>query len=631
MSSDAYREERTLRKYKIKNLKKFDKLQEAIYDKANQEKMVGSTAIMLNDKSNVLNELIAQSQNLIQEKDTTEDGYTNRQLIKNFFKRFTSSKNVDDLVAEMDDNDIWFVLKHQPAVMKELNKYSNLTNKDVIRIIQEFASSMNGLKVEAPNLTTTPNRVASPGPPPLIPLQPVRPVATPFPRPRNVRGPFSVPPEEENLNQSFRAGGEEQGDFIFYNAMTGRQLPSLTPLSRGEIQQPQRVRTPLLSERARALSFDDPIFSAENPMPSSRKSSFSGFFEPLQQQEEEENEGKRVDGDDEQEVENVRYNERIGRVLEQTPVRSVGSLARVFRDNPPDTRGSLIFNLNKEDVPLLGKFYGLPKDLFYPVRKDGGGFVKAPFSKAQMINNIQNYLKSFASAASSADATSSASTVVEPYAATGTRPPAAYSAFESAFNAFTGTKPPSKGNGLGQMTERIKSSSNEVSNKSKYPLIIGRGLSTNTDEKYKPYRKYYDKIYIDLNKLKKNILFCKYIQTSANITGLRTQTISDDLRDLISDTINEKYNKKVFSQLSTTDKIIFKKFIKAFKFSHIEVPEDDDVQEFQKKLRVLVGSWYAGNDSPELRKELIKYVRQAIALGMISQQDAFSLLYELSS
>ena len=202
-------------------------------------------------------------------------------------------------------------------------------------------------------------------------------------------------------------------------------------------------------------------------------------------------------------------------------------------------------------------------------------------------------------------------------------------------SVVTPTKLPFSGNGIrGRgliQRHQVRYSSNEVSNESKQP-IYGRGLSEakSEDKKYKPYRKYYNKIYIDLNKLKKNVLFCKYIQKHTNVVGLRTQSISDDLRDLIFDTINEKYNKKVFTTLNTTDKAIFKRFAKAFKFN-LDIPDDAELSEFREKFKVLVGSWYAGNDSDELKKELIKYVRQAIALGMITQQESHSLLFELTS
>jgi hypothetical protein len=189
-----------------------------------------------------------------------------------------------------------------------------------------------------------------------------------------------------------------------------------------------------------------------------------------------------------------------------------------------------------------------------------------------------------------------------------------------------------------------KQSSNQISMASKVPMrkaiFYGRGLTeeeltskpkiTDQTQKYKTYRAYFDKVYVDKKKLAQNILFCKYIHNNTNIPRLKTQTISNDLRDLITDVLNENYHKKLYESLNGSDKKIFRTFNKCFKFD-LELPDDNEDKEFKERFNILVGSYYSGNDSNELKTELKKYVRLAVAQGLISQTDALSLLVELTN
>jgi len=175
-----------------------------------------------------------------------------------------------------------------------------------------------------------------------------------------------------------------------------------------------------------------------------------------------------------------------------------------------------------------------------------------------------------------------------------------------------------------------KESSNLISGLSKRPIIHGRGEpEVKKSKKYKSFRIYYDKLYIDTKKLEDNILFCKYIHNNTNIPKLKTQIISNDLKDLINDVLNDRYNKKLYEALTDLDKRTFKVFNKAFKFN-LNVPDDSEDAEFKEKFKILVGSYYSGNYSEELKKELKKYVRLGLAQGLVNQTSAFSLLYELS-
>ena len=187
--------------------------------------------------------------------------------------------------------------------------------------------------------------------------------------------------------------------------------------------------------------------------------------------------------------------------------------------------------------------------------------------------------------------------------------------------------------------------SNQIGNANKQPvrLIYGRGLQDDetvvertsykkpTVPTYKAHHRYFDKIYIDMNRLKNNQLFIKYIYNNVSLKQLPTMTISDDLKEIVMDTINNRYNKKIFNTLNDNDKRLFRLIVKAFKLKTVDIPEDAEQKEFREKYRVLVGSYLSGSDSPEIKKELLKYVRLGLAMKTIPTQEAYSLIYELAS
>ena len=185
-------------------------------------------------------------------------------------------------------------------------------------------------------------------------------------------------------------------------------------------------------------------------------------------------------------------------------------------------------------------------------------------------------------------------------------------------------------------------SSNQISNTSKYPLIHGRGfvsVQTQTQTQpqaqvetrplYKKNRKYFDKVYIDMDKLKSNILFCKYIKNNTNIPRLKTQTIDNDTKDVITDIISDRFNIKVYNQLNDHNKQVVSNFVRYFKYD-IGVDNSNENNEFNKQFQILIGSYYAGNDSPEVKNQLKRYIRKAMSESLITTKEGLNLLYELN-
>ena len=159
--------------------------------------------------------------------------------------------------------------------------------------------------------------------------------------------------------------------------------------------------------------------------------------------------------------------------------------------------------------------------------------------------------------------------------------------------------------------------------------IVGRGKAHFESTLSK--RKYIsdEKFYIDTNKLNDNILSVKYAKTEANIPSLRTQSISTDLKELIQDAIEGKYDNRIFKKLTETDKRVFKRFCSVCKINDIEIDDPND-KLFQQRFEILKSEWLSGNSSPQNKQELKRVILEAYASNKIPRNEAMLLLFEIS-
>jgi len=161
-------------------------------------------------------------------------------------------------------------------------------------------------------------------------------------------------------------------------------------------------------------------------------------------------------------------------------------------------------------------------------------------------------------------------------------------------------------------------------------VMYGRGYKlTETSKKNRHYIAGSNgKFYIELHKLKENVLSVKYSSTDAHLTTVKVQMISDDVKTLIEDVLKEKYNERLFQQLNPNDKRVFKRFVKGVK---LDIPINDDLEkQFQKDYQVLKGQFESGNDSPEIKNALKRFVLEGLAENRINKNEAHFLLYQLS-
>jgi len=134
-----------------------------------------------------------------------------------------------------------------------------------------------------------------------------------------------------------------------------------------------------------------------------------------------------------------------------------------------------------------------------------------------------------------------------------------------------------------------------------------------------------EKFYIDVAKLQQNILSVKYAKNNATIPSLRPERITNDVKAVIKDIIDNHFNETLFQKLNETDKRVIKRFIKATK-----LPLDINDTDFQKRFEILKGEFESGNNSPELKAQLRPFIIEAMKENLITKNDGLLLLYHLS-
>jgi hypothetical protein len=143
----------------------------------------------------------------------------------------------------------------------------------------------------------------------------------------------------------------------------------------------------------------------------------------------------------------------------------------------------------------------------------------------------------------------------------------------------------------------------------------------------------FDKHLLSINDLKnKNKIVVKFVSSPNTMASQfkGTPIISNNLRDLILDTVQDKYNKKLFDLLGPNDRRLFKKLVKVLKIHTVDIDNSEDAEE-EKQFQILLGEWEAGNNSPNIIATLKKHIRLAILDKRISKSSGLELLLDLNN
>jgi len=135
--------------------------------------------------------------------------------------------------------------------------------------------------------------------------------------------------------------------------------------------------------------------------------------------------------------------------------------------------------------------------------------------------------------------------------------------------------------------------------------------------------------YIDLNKLKNNIICIRYCKTRALVPNVKVQHISNGVKEIIDDIINDKSEKRLYEKLDMNDKRLVKRIVDSLKLD-IDLSSKED-EEYQRQFEICLGEFQAGSTSPLIKNKLKQYLVESMESGMIPRREAFKLLFQLAN
>jgi hypothetical protein len=136
------------------------------------------------------------------------------------------------------------------------------------------------------------------------------------------------------------------------------------------------------------------------------------------------------------------------------------------------------------------------------------------------------------------------------------------------------------------------------------------------------------KFTLDMDKLKRNILSVTYSSCRAVIPSLKKEHVSNDVKNMIIDIVDDKYNANLFNKMKQDDQRIVSNFVRVLKIPDIDMSEFD--QGYQLHYEVLLGQVNSGQNNPAIKRELKEYILRAITEGLIPKSQGLTKLFELS-
>jgi hypothetical protein len=136
------------------------------------------------------------------------------------------------------------------------------------------------------------------------------------------------------------------------------------------------------------------------------------------------------------------------------------------------------------------------------------------------------------------------------------------------------------------------------------------------------------KFILDMEKLRRNILTVTYSSCRASLPSLKRENISNDVKNIITDIIKDKYNANLFNKMKPDDQRIVSTFVRTMKIPDINMREFDEA--YQKNYEILLGQVNSGQNNPLVKRELKEYILRAISEGLIPKSQGYNKLFELS-
>lgn len=165
----------------------------------------------------------------------------------------------------------------------------------------------------------------------------------------------------------------------------------------------------------------------------------------------------------------------------------------------------------------------------------------------------------------------------------------------------------------------------------KFTSMVGKGLSIKEDE---PSYIEFGKFALSKNHLNKGQLCVRSIKNGNYNPSLPTCEISEDFVDILENFLQtEKLNERALKKLDKKEKNLFSTLLNKsglYGKYKIKVAKSEEEIEEEERFNLVKGEIIAGNDNPEIVKELKRFLMKFVLEGRIPKREAHELLFQLT-
>ena len=151
--------------------------------------------------------------------------------------------------------------------------------------------------------------------------------------------------------------------------------------------------------------------------------------------------------------------------------------------------------------------------------------------------------------------------------------------------------------------------------------IVGKGISQH------PKKIVVNKFSVNMEKLKNNILNVQYTSCRGSVPSMKIERISDDVKSVLMDILENQYNSKLFDKLLSDDQRIISNFVRTLKIPNINMDNFD--KKYQHEYEVLLGEVRSGNDNEQIKKKLKQYILRGISENLIPRAQGLNQILNL--
>lgn len=165
----------------------------------------------------------------------------------------------------------------------------------------------------------------------------------------------------------------------------------------------------------------------------------------------------------------------------------------------------------------------------------------------------------------------------------------------------------------------------------KFTAMVGKGLSIVEEE---PTYVEFGKLALSKKHLNKGQLSVRSLKSGQQNPAIPTCEVSEDFVDILENFLQtEKLNERALKKLDQKEKKLFSTLLNKSglygKYKMKVAKTDDEVAE-EERFNLVKGEIIAGNDNPEIVKELKRFLMKFVMEGRIPKREAHELLFQLT-